>query len=582
MNQQQNQQPQNNELQKKAEDALSATFVMPVIRTMADDLLEVSKGVSVPVTAEAPVVVVKTVQQPTVSVMPVVRQTSTAQKPPVSRPAVFPIPSVTPKPIVGNTVAMPSVTTQADKKSFFVSMLLGGGTAVIIAAVIFAVYIFWPKKTSTIADKIPAETIAFVSIKRGSGALENVVLPKILASMGLDSNALGTKWSDLVYVVIPGSTSSEPVSFLMTDDASSISLGENSNFVLKNLANGNGAIVDAKEAGRLDGLSGKSLGDNGDFRALSSKLPASPEYIYLGPGESASMLSVFSLLTKEQSPAYLFAVAPSTEGGKTFSLMGTNGSNENFVKNQISWETPIKAIPASIIALAGHGSLSASAEQWRQVQSNNPQMQGFLNALTAQVKTSDALKANLADNFVVGTLANTTPIPDGIAVLPLKDGTSALVKEQVSTLFKVKISVLVKEQMSSLEDALKLLGPLIGGAPYSDVVFEDNIYKDVAIRYVNFGDPSRSLDYAIVDSLLLVSTSKTSMEQMIDAYKGDAENFANNFALQSTGQADWQYMRLDENTVGRLPTALKTMLSGFTSTYFEPIKTGVFTGNIAY
>lgn len=565
MNQQQNQQP-SNELQKKAEEALSATFAMPVIRTMADDLLEVSKGVSVPVVAEAPIVVVKTVQQPTVSVRPVVGQTSTAQKQPVSRPAVFPIPSVTPKPIVGNTVAMPSDTTQADKKSFFVSMLLGGGTAVVIAAVIFAVYIFWPKKTGTIADKIPAETIAFVNVKRGSGALENIVLPKILASMGLDSNALGAIWGDLAYVVIPGSTSSESISFLMTDDASSVSLGGNSNLVLKNLTNGNGAIVATKESGRLAGLSGKSLGDNSDFRALSSKLPASPEYIYIGPGESASMLSVFSLLTKEQSPAYLFAVAPSTEGGKTLSLMGTNGSNENFVKNQISWETPIKAIPVSIIALTGHGSLSTGVDQWRQDQSNNPQMQGFLNVLTAQVKTIDALKANLESNFIVGSLANTTSIPDGIAVLPIKDGTTAL----------------VKAQMTSLEDALKLLGPLIGGAPYTDVVFEDNNYKDVAIRFVNFGDPSRSLDYAIIDSLLLVSTSKTSMQQMIDAYKGDVDNFANNFASQSTGQADWQYVRLDENIVGRLPVVLKTMLSGFTSTYFEPIKTGVYTGNIAY
>jgi len=352
----------------------------------------------------------------------------------------------------------------------------------------------------------------------------------------------------------------------MTDDAGSVSLGENTNFVLKNLANGNGAIVATKEAGRLDGLSGKSLGDDSAFRSLSSKLPVSPEYIYLGAGENATLSSVFSLLSRGQDVAHLFAVAPSPDGGKFLPVMVASSNNENFVKNQISWETAIKAIPASNIGLAGHGSLSASVEQWRLSQSNNPQMQGFLNALTAQSKTIDALKANLADNFIVGSLANTTPIPDGVAVLSIKEGTVEL----------------VKAQMASLEDALKLLGPLIGGAPYSDVVFEDGNYKDVAIRYVNFGDASHSFDYAIIDSLLLASTSKASMQQMIDVYKGDAENFANIFASQSTGQADWQYVRLDEKTVGSLPTALKTMLSGIKSTYFEPIKTGVYTGNIAY
>ena len=566
MNQQQNQQP-SNELQKQAEAELSATFAMPPIRTMADDLLEVSRGVTVPVSAEIPATPPKVVSQPVEpAISSVSKQPVAPQRQPVTKSATPPAPIQVQKMPVGNTVAMPNVSKESGKKSFLISMFVGVGVALIMFVAVLAGYIYWPKKTNTIADKIPADAVAFVSIKRGSGALEMAVLPKILDAMGLSSDAIGSKWNDLAYVVIPGSTASESVGFLMIDDASAINLGDNSNHVLKNLANGNTAIVLDKDSGRLDGLSDKGMGDNADFRVLSKKLPASPEYIYFGSGESASMLSSFALLTKEQSPAQLFAVTPSVDGGKFLPVMVAKSVDEKFNKNQLSWEMLIKAIPVSNIALSGYGSLSEGVDKWRQSQSNNPQMQTFLNALNGQDAVIEALRANLGPNFIVGSLVNASPIPDGIAVMPIKDGTTAL----------------VQAQMTNLEDVLKLLGPLVGGAPYDGVVFEEANYRDVVIRYVNFGDARRSIDYAIVDSLLLVSTSKTSIEQMIDAYKGDVENFSAKFTAQSTGQVDWQYIRMDEKVLNGLPVSLKTMLSGVTSTYFEPVKEGVYTGNIAY
>lgn len=557
MDQQQNQQ-QTDDLQKKAEQALTASFAMPPIRTMADDLLEASKGVNVPVVSATPVAS-SSVKQIAVQTPPV------PPKPPFSRPGPFIVPNVSPKPVTGNKVALPAPSSSGDKRSFMASMFFGGATALIIAVVVFTVYVFWPKKTNTIADKIPSETIAFVSIKRGSGALEQAVLPKILASMNLEAGSLGSQWSDLVYGIIPGSTPSEPVSYLMTNDSASVNFTTNANLAFKKMANGNGIIVDAKETGRLDGLSGKNLGDLKQFRALISKLPASPEYLYFG-AEGSSFLKSFSLLQINDAGSTLFAIAPSTQGGKALPLMVARSGDAQFAKSQLSWEMAVKAIPASVIAVAGHGNLVTDVEQWRLSQSGNAQLQDFLNTLTTQGSAIDALKANLTGEYLVGTVANDTPVPDGIAVIPIKDGTTAL----------------VQAQMNSLEQALKLLGPLIGGASYSDVVFADGNYKDVAIRFVNFGDSNHSFDYAIVDSLLLVATSKGSMQQMIDAYKGDAENFAAAFVAQSTGQVGWQYLRFDGKILDQQPMAWKKLFSGFVSTYFEPIKTGVYTGNIAY
>jgi hypothetical protein len=335
--------------------------------------------------------------------------------------------------------------------------------------------------------------------------------------------------------------------------------------VLKKLANGNNVVVDSKETGRLDGLSGNSLADTNEYRALAKQLPVSPEYIFIGQ-EEATLFKSFSLLSLGDSGATLFAVKPSEQGSNMLPVVLARSNSAEFVKNQLPWELLSKAIPATAVAVAGHADVASDVDKWRLSKSDNPQMQEFLNALTAQSSAVDALKANLNGNYIVGSLVTNSPVPDGVAVLPIKDGMTAL----------------VQAQMTSLEEALRLLGPLVGGVDYKDVQFFDGNHRDVPIRFVNFGDASRTIDYAIVDSLLLVSTSKGSMEQMIDVYKGSTENFAIRFAEQATGQIDWQYLRFDENIVGRLPVALQTMLSGFKSTYFEPIKTGVYTGNIAY
>jgi len=46
--------------------------------------------------------------------------------------------------------------------------------------------------------------------------------------------------------------------------------------------------------------------------------------------------------------------------------------------------------------------------------------------------------------------------------------------------------------------------------------FEDNIYKDIAIRYINFPDPDLSIDYAVFDNKLIITTSRESMYGIID------------------------------------------------------------------
>lgn len=46
--------------------------------------------------------------------------------------------------------------------------------------------------------------------------------------------------------------------------------------------------------------------------------------------------------------------------------------------------------------------------------------------------------------------------------------------------------------------------------------FQDNIYQDIDIRYLNFSDPLLTIDYALTSDYLIITTSRESMYGVID------------------------------------------------------------------
>jgi hypothetical protein len=81
--------------------------------------------------------------------------------------------------------------------------------------------------------------------------------------------------------------------------------------------------------------------------------------------------------------------------------------------------------------------------------------------------------------------------------------------------------------------------------------------------------------------MLFVSNSKNSMQKMIDVYKGNADSFAK-VINKWQAQANWQYILFSPDTLAKLPSPLKTFLSGFTSLYIEPTGAKTFNGSIAF
>jgi len=54
--------------------------------------------------------------------------------------------------------------------------------------------------------------------------------------------------------------------------------------------------------------------------------------------------------------------------------------------------------------------------------------------------------------------------------------------------------------------------------------FQDNVYQGISIRYLNFSTPDLSIDYAIVDNKLIITTSRESMYAAIDCLRPVSEN----------------------------------------------------------
>jgi len=83
----------------------------------------------------------------------------------------------------------------------------------------------------------------------------------------------------------------------------------------------------------------------------------------------------------------------------------------------------------------------------------------------------------------------------------------------------VDLSQELRNWEASIKTDLKafFLGLDIEVQPTATEEFQDNIYQDIAIRYLNFPSPDLSIDYAIVDNKLVITTSRESMYAMIDA-----------------------------------------------------------------
>ncbi len=93
-------------------------------------------------------------------------------------------------------------------------------------------------------------------------------------------------------------------------------------------------------------------------------------------------------------------------------------------------------------------------------------------------------------------------------------------KYRAGSIIKIDNQENLKTYLKDWEDnIIKDLNPLFlehqPGEPATEN-FQDNTYSKVAIRYMNFPDPNLTIDYAIVNNYLVITTSRESMYKLID------------------------------------------------------------------
>lgn len=93
-------------------------------------------------------------------------------------------------------------------------------------------------------------------------------------------------------------------------------------------------------------------------------------------------------------------------------------------------------------------------------------------------------------------------------------------RKSLGLIAEVKNSENLKDQLKFWEetmvDDLKtfFLGQNPGAPAFPG--FQDNIYRKIAIRYINFPKPDLTIDYAVTNNFFILTTSKKSMYKIID------------------------------------------------------------------
>jgi len=110
-------------------------------------------------------------------------------------------------------------------------------------------------------------------------------------------------------------------------------------------------------------------------------------------------------------------------------------------------------------------------------------------------------KGTKADNYTLFSYSQSEGNRLGI-IISLKEG--------------IDLTQKLKNWETSIETDLEPFFLGLDKQPAATAEFQDNVYQEKAIRYLNFADPSLSIDYAVINDKLVITFSKESMLVVID------------------------------------------------------------------
>lgn len=517
-------------------EEISGAFVMPVIKTMADDINRIGKGGA----AESDYV--------------------------MSQPMILRQPSGGKTQVSGKNIVLPRAEVEKSSGFPWMSMIVG----MVISLVLFfggwTAYNYYSGKSNTIADKIPAEALAFMSVGQNSSGFKEAILPKALEAVGASSDSLGDGWTRLAYVLIPGSVASEPVPLVLVEGKDVQVNVDAAKTAIKKLTGDVTVLVDPTLTGKLEGLSGKTLGSDQSYLDLSRQIPEGDNYIFIKKNQLGTILSPFVFGSSVSADGVLISL--DDNAGSVVAVYGVKDNKDVQQEKAYDWSKALAVVPSTTLTVAAYPDVSKSVDSWRVAQTDNAKLKDFLTALSGKGQVLDELKTKTDGPFVLGTLATDKEDQlDVYAIIPVAENSNS---EVIGS-------------MKMLEEAIKKIAPLYAGASFYDAEFSEGNYGETPIRFVNFGSSDRSLDYAVVDSFLVITTSKNSMFALVDTIKqgGGLDLGTETNSLLANSPLGWFYLNFQSSKTEKLPQALQPYLAPFASMVAQIKDSQAFVGSVS-
>lgn len=458
-------------------------------------------------------------------------------------------------------------------------VMLGGFVVVLIG--LFGALAAVPRSTGTVADVLPRETLAFVSVRGtdGAGALgapERAFVDAVRSHLvqtvdGLTTDRVADA-SDVTYVLLPGSSPADPIPALLVRGVETVDLMQAPEIGIKKIPGGL-LLVDSTLLGRLEGLQGAAWSKDPELRSLFRGLPKNPS-ILLG-FRSSALASVTKPFTGAATltESAVFAVTPGTTGEDASILGRLTGSWMPPERNAAGTRQLAELLPASTILAfqADGGALAGAVLRSGETETAVSAITGletFQRTLGAQRDVVEKLLGTVsAGPGVVGVLPTTVSgVRDFVAVFPLRPGADP------------------RPPLRQLEPALRDLGPVLAGGSFPEAVFEEREYDSIPLRYMNFGASGRALDYAITDDLLLVATSRESMLALVDAVRGAKTSLkaSREFSplLETVTGARWLFMQNDPSLRVEFSPALQVYPRFLRAMALRPRAAGMVEGRL--
>lgn len=439
----------------------------------------------------------------------------------------------------------------------------------ILGGLAWAVLRFFPQSSGTVADSIPSEAQAFVSVRPGD-AQAATLLPGFFTAMGGFNPEQIAGATDVTYLFLPGPSAAEPVPALLARGVDAVDLSASPTLGVQPVAGGV-LITASTNLGRVNAFSGSTWGSERAFQNALRGLPENPPVLMaMRSGALATLLQPFFPHALSGDSSLVMAIVPTGDGGGASVVARLDGASQQANTPASSDATQSVALAGklpqtTILALERPASVFADALSASATNRIPSGLRPVIQALQERADVFGGVLQLLEGTAVFGVLpTETAGIRDAVAVLPLKPGVDA------------------RSQLRALEGLGPAFGPYLTGSAFADAAFTESTHQNVPVRYMNFGSPARALDYTIVGDTLLFTTSRSSMHALLDAMAGRVPTLADGDifgALAGTvDRSNWVFFRGAPTLRDEFPLAYRVVTDIFGGLVLRPVESGLYTG----